>query len=263
MVKFSQPALVQLGDSLKKAGIDSSITDIPHLSDPQGNVARGILAGSVMNLSDAKLGSEQRLDLTPTELTGDVKSISREAIINTGIFGFFGPQSEKFVSSIRNQAGSRQGEILGQMQTNMKRYMITSTSNGTEPDLKTAATDYISEFTKSNNYFKVSNGQFIRIPLQFRGIPLDEKKVTSSLKNFQKAVTQNLVDSSDVRRSKSEGQAIANQRWWNSVGSMNHWVNSGTGESYVLYGADNLPLFWKDSKKAIIVKISDITKRDS
>lgn len=256
--KFSQPGLVQLTRALAKAGIDSSVTDVAHLADPKGKVGTNILANSMLNMSNAKLAVEQRLGISSQKLGNDLSADVRASFNQSNIFS--DSDSEKLMSSLKNSAGLRQGEILGQYQKGAERYAVGTVSNGVNPDLPSAIKEYTAEFAKSYTYMKNRYGNYIRIPIGFRNRPVDQNKVIAALKSFQSKINLSKVNTSNVRHSEFTSQALADQRWWNSNGSYTNWRNTGSGESYVLYSGGGVALNWKDTNKPITLSLSTILK---
>ena len=54
--------------------------------------------------------------------------------------------------------------------------------------------------------------------------------------------------------------ATSQARWWNTVGTLNHWANMPGGDSWVLVDNQNKQLTGKDGRP-VIVHLNDIIGR--
>jgi len=259
--KFNQSAQIQLGQALKKVGVDSSVEEIGYLGDTRGLVAQQILSGSTQDIKTLRLSAETKLGISSSELSEKLRKISAAAIKQDNFFST--STNFKFISSLKNGAGNFQGVVLGGHQQNMERYMLSTLSLNQNSSLTTAAQQYNDAFANSFNYAIQRNSQYIRIPLQYRGRPLDAGKVKDVLNVVQKTLQMKDVDLSDVRPNVHTSQELARQRYWSTSGSMNSWVTAPDGESYLLLDAQGKTLNSAKTKQPIRVRNSDIVEDPS
>ena len=259
MGKFGQSGAIQLGNELKKNGIDPIVEEIGYGADRTGLVSQQILSASTQNLEELKVAAQTRLGITRGELNSKLTNISRDAINQDNIFST--STNAKFISSLRNGAGNFQGVVLGSHQQNMERYMLSTLTLNQNGSLEFAAQQYNDYFANSFNYEKQRNSQYIRIPLQYQGRPLDQEKVKNVLSLVQNNLKMKDVDLSEVRQNQFTSQELANQMYWSKSGSYNSWVTAPDGDSYILTDSQGKTINSNKTLMPIRIRNSDIVSQ--
>lgn len=250
MGQYWQTGMIQLSKQLKKNGVNSMIEDLPyldHTSNQFEDVSSNIVGASTSDIKATKDAAALRLGLTPQKFSSNLKVQSNNTIFPSGIF----TKRSKLVDSIINGAGIQQGESLAELQSNLENYASWAVANGKAANIDEAMGQYLSAYQDSFSYMPTSNGRQIRIPNTYRNLPVDGSFVASGLKSLQGKLSYKDIDLSHVNVDPREGKTVSQVRWWNSVGSVNHWVNMPDGESFGLVAADGKLLNYKDGQPVI------------
>lgn len=248
--QFKKSALIQLTQKLVKNGVNPIIEDLPHLGPNNADVEQNIVNASVMNRATNRLALETQLAVTPKKLTSDINSAIQGTISPSGLFTrtpFVGGEN-KLIQSIKNSAGSKQGEAIGELRKNLETYILYTVPNGEEPNIQTASDNYMNAYLNSFNYIPTANSLQIRVPKEFHGRPVDQIKVAAALKAKQASLGFRNFDLSDVSVLPILGKITSQARFYNTVVVGNHWANLPDGNSWVLEDKQNKVLKSKDGQ---------------
>lgn len=251
--KFQVTGTQQLTKQLTKNGMSSIIEDIGSIDEglPNGKeVAENIVNTSLANPQDMRIAAAARTNVTVAKFDSNLRSQAAAEIGSS--------DRSKLIDSILNDNGSQQGAAIAEVSKNMEDYAAYAVANGKAANLDDAMKQYMTTYVDSFNYMPTRNGLQTRIPKTYRGLPVDSNFVAQRLKGVQSEVKFNNVDLSSVKVDPREGKVVSQARWWNSVGSLNHWIALPGGESYELVAADGKPLNDKKTKLPFKIHLESV-----